>query len=225
MTSLHSKKLPNETEMYRQARNKLLQEEINLRTQAEEVAKKRRSLPEGGLLKEDYIFDLLVDGEVHQIKLSELFKDKNSLIIYSFMYGPEANSPCSMCTSIVSALNGNAHDISQRASIVVVAKSAIERMEVFADERKWQSVKLLSSLNNNYNQDYYGEDESGNQWPICNVFVKKGEGIYHSYATEMLHVETEEGMDARHVDFMWPLYNYLDITPEGRGDWYPGLEY
>jgi len=30
----------------------------------------------------------------------------------------------------------------------------------------------------------------------------------------------------RHVDFMWPLWNILDRTPEGRGsDWGPRLEY
>ena len=165
------------------------------------------------------------EAKNYEIKLSELFGYKTSLIIYNFMYGPDAQNPCTMYTSIISALNGNARDIEQSASIVVVAKSAINRITEFAKKRNWHAVQLASSIKNNYNIDYYGEDEQGNQWPICNVFVKRENEIYHSYATELLHVEPEEGMNARHVDFMWPLYNYLDVTPEGRGNWYPKLAY
>ena len=226
METYHDKKLPNESEQYRVQRNELLQEEINLRAQAERVAAKRRELPLGGKLKEDYEFEMLdKNNDIVKIRLSELFGDKKSLIIYSFMYGPESKNPCTMCTSIIGALNGNATDIEQSAGIVVVAKSDIGRITEFAEKRNWHSVKLASSLSNTYNIDYYGEDEHGNQWPICNVFVKRNNEIYHSYATELLHVKPEEGMNARHVDFMWPLYNYLDITPEGRGDWYPKLTY
>jgi len=141
------------------------------------------------------------------------------------MYGPDVQNPCPMCSSIIGALDGNATYIEQMASIVVVAKSPIKRISEFTETRNWQAVKLASSLNTNYNIDHYGEDEQGNQWPICNVFVKREGEIYHSYATELLHVKTEEGMNARHVDFMWPLYNYLDITPAGWGDFYPKLEF
>jgi predicted dithiol-disulfide oxidoreductase (DUF899 family) len=226
MESYHDKKLPNESEQYRLLRNELLQEEINLRAQTERVAAKRRELPLGGKLKEDYDFEMVdKNGGNYKKRLSELFGNKKSLIIYNFMYGPEAQNPCSMCTSIIGALNGNATDIEANVSIVVVAKSPINRIGEFAKQRNWHKVKLASSQNNSYNIDYYGEDEQGNQWPICNVFVKRDNEIYHSYATELLHVKTEEGMNARHVDFMWPLYNYLDITPEGRGDWYPKLAY
>jgi len=223
---LHTNYLPNESEVYRQARNRLLQEEINLRAQVEKVAAMRRSLPEGGKLEEDYVFATLDDdGNEIQVNLSSLFGEHKTLILYSFMYGPDVPNPCSMCTSIIGALNGNASDIAQRASMVVVAKSSIDRIIAFAKIRNWNSVRLVSSSNNSYNLDYYGEDENGNQWPICNVFVKREDEIYHYYATELLHIESEEGMNARHVDFMWPLYNYLDITPEGRGDWYPKLAY
>ena len=226
MQSYHDKKLPNESEQYRLLRNELLQEEIELRAQVERVAAKRRDLPLGGIIKEDYEFEMLdKNGDNIKIRLSELFGSKTTLIIYSFMYGPDAENPCPMCTSIIAALNANAADIEQNASIVVVAKSDIGRITDFAKKRNWHAIKLASSLDNSYNIDYYGEDDQGNQWPICNVFVKRENEIYHSYATELLHVKTEEGMNARHVDFMWPLYNYLDITPEGRGDWYPKLAY
>ena len=226
METYHDKKLPNESEQYRVQRNELLQEEIELRAQAERVAARRRELPLGGKLKEDYEFEMLdANGGNRKTRLSELFGNKKSLIIYSFMYGPDAENPCPMCTSIIDALNSNATDIEQNASIIVVAKSPIKRISEFAMQRNWHKAKLASSQYNSYNIDYFGEDEQENQWPICNVFVKRENEIYHSYATELLHVKTEEGMNARHVDFMWPLYNYLDITPEGRGDWYPKLAY
>jgi predicted dithiol-disulfide oxidoreductase (DUF899 family) len=226
METYHDKNLPNESEQYRLLRNELLKEEIDLRAQAERVAAMRRELPPGGIIKEDYEFEMIAEnGDNLKVRLSELFGSKKSLIIYSFMYGPEAKNPCPMCTSIIGALSGNVTDIEQNASIVVVAKSDIRRIAAFAEQRNWHAVKLASSQYNSYNIDYYAEDEQGNQWPICNVFVKRDNEIYHSYATELLHVKPEEGMNARHVDFMWPLYNYLDITPEGRGDWYPKLAY
>jgi predicted dithiol-disulfide oxidoreductase (DUF899 family) len=141
------------------------------------------------------------------------------------MYGPNAENPCTMCTSIIDALNSNAEAISQNASMAIVAKSDLDRILAFSNKRNWHDVKILSSEHNTYNIDYHGEDKNGNQWPICNVFIRREGEIYHSYATELLHVATEEGSDARHVDLMWPLYNYLDLTPEGRGSWYPKLAY
>jgi predicted dithiol-disulfide oxidoreductase (DUF899 family) len=56
MKTLHNKKLPNESEAYRSSRNKLLDEEIKLRSQIEKVAQMRRGLPLGGKVNEDYLF-------------------------------------------------------------------------------------------------------------------------------------------------------------------------
>ena len=95
MKSYHDKRFPNETESYREARNQLLEAEINLRRQTEEVAAMRRKLPSGGKLKEDYVFEELDDsGNIKQTKLSDLFEaGKESLIIYSFMFGPQNEKP------------------------------------------------------------------------------------------------------------------------------------
>jgi predicted dithiol-disulfide oxidoreductase (DUF899 family) len=226
MSKQHEKELPNESVAYRIERNKLLDEEVKLRAQAEKVAAMRRSLPLGGRVKEDYLFTQLdAKGKEIEVRLSALFGRNGTLIVYSFMYGSDAEYPCAMCTSIIDALNSNAEAIDQRASLAVVAKSDINKIMKFAEQRGWQPLRLISSARNTYNKDYYGEDEKGNQWPICNVFVKQGDEVFHAYATELLHLPPEEGEDARHMDFMWPLYNYLDLTPEGRGDWYPKLSY
>ena len=72
---------PNESKAYRAARSDLLKAEINLRRQVEKVAALRRSLPAGGELPEDYVFD----GERGKVKLSQLFERGAALVAYSFM--------------------------------------------------------------------------------------------------------------------------------------------
>ena len=89
-----------------------------------------------------------------------------------------------------------------------------------------ENVRLLSSANNRYNTDYYAEDEKQSQMPMLNVFAKRGDDIYHTYGSELLYAPTDPGMDGRHVDMIWPLWNMLDYTPDGRGTtWGPKLSY
>lgn len=215
---------PNETTEYRQARDELLKTEVDLRAQIERVAAMRRELPLGGLVEEDYAFEEIDDdGQVKTVRFSELFEDsKTSLFVYSFMYGPNMDNPCPMCSSIIDGLNGNARHITERVNLAVVARSPIDRIMAFAKERGWVNLRLLSCANNSYGLDYFGEDAKGNQMPMANVFVKKNGSIHHFWGTEMLYANLEG--QPRHVDLLWPLWNVLDTTPEGRGDdWYPPL--
>jgi predicted dithiol-disulfide oxidoreductase (DUF899 family) len=224
---LHDQRFPNENTRYRSARDNLLRAEMDLRAQTERVAALRRKLPMGGEVPQDYTFEEMTsDGATSEVKLSELFGDKDTLVVYSYMYGPEMKNPCPMCTSMLDGLNGNAQHVAQRAALAVVAKSPIERIHQFTDARGWQRLRLLSSANNSYNADYHGEDENGSQESMLNVFVRKNGKIHHFFATEMIFAPRPKGMDPRHVDIMWPLWNALDFTPHGRGtDWYPKLSY
>jgi predicted dithiol-disulfide oxidoreductase (DUF899 family) len=214
---------PNESISYRAARNELLEKEIALRAEVERVAALRRGLPPGGQLKENYAFEEIdSDGEVRSVKFSELFDEsKTSLFVYSWMYGPAMAQPCPMCASIIDGLNGNAPHIKQRINLVVVARSPIERITAFAKGRGWTSLRFLSSAKNSYNADYFGETAGGDQYPMANIFVRRDGSIHHFWGTEMLYANV--GGDPRHMDLMWPLWNVLDTTPEGRGDWYPPL--
>ncbi|MFZ0030138.1 MAG: DUF899 family protein, partial [Pseudolabrys sp.] len=93
---------PNESREYRDARDSLLKDEQELSDKVKSVAEKRRNLPPGGQLKEDYVFQWANDGKVGKsVKFSELFADKNTLLLYSFMYGPNWDNPCPSCTSLV----------------------------------------------------------------------------------------------------------------------------
>ena len=72
---------PNESREYRDARQSLLKDEQELVDKVKSVAERRRNLPPGGQLKEDYVFQWANDGKVGKsVKFSELFGDKNTLL-------------------------------------------------------------------------------------------------------------------------------------------------
>jgi predicted dithiol-disulfide oxidoreductase (DUF899 family) len=228
----HPNRFPGETSQYRAARNKLLTAERDLRRTVERVAEMRRSLPLGGTIPEDYVFEqgatrLDDPHTVQSVKFSELFRDGlNTLLVYSFMFGPEMKQACPMCTSFIDSLNGAAPHFDQRANLAVVAKSPIARIRDFARGRGWNNLRLLSSASNSYNRDYYGENAEGGQIPSLNVFVRRGKEIHHFYNTELAFLPGDSGQNPRHIDMAWPLWNLLDFTPEGRGtDWFPKLSY
>src|SRR5271155_732534 len=230
--STNSVRFPGESDAYREARNELLESEIKLRRHVEETAALRRKLPPGGEIPEDYWFeegaaDLEDSRAARKTRLSELFRPaKNTLVVYSFMYGPEMKSACTSCTSILDGLNGAGPHVSDRVNLVVVAKSPLERIRTFARGRGWRNLRLLSSAENTYNRDYHGETVDAKQLPTLNVFSRRNGKIYHTYCTELLFAPPEPGQNQRHVDMIWPVWNLFDYTPEGRGtDWYPKLEY
>ena len=229
MGHLHERRFPGESDAYREARDRLLAAERDLRRQTEEVATLRRALPQGGAVKEDYVFQESAadsSGTATDIRLSELFAaGKDTLILYSFMYPPEGNA-CPMCTAFLDALNGNAKHITQRANLAVAAKAPLDTIRSFAASRGWGDLRLLSSGGNSYNTDYFAESPDGGQLPMINVFRKEADGIRHLYASELFFIAPEEGQHPRHIDAMWPLWNVLDLTPEGRGtDWWPQINY
>jgi predicted dithiol-disulfide oxidoreductase (DUF899 family) len=230
---MHSNRFPNETAAYRKARNELLEVEQELRRRTEQVAVMRRALPLGGEIPVDYVFQEAVVGSdgserARPVRMSELFApDKPTLAIYSFMFGPAMSRPCPLCTSILDSLDGAHVHASQLINLAVVAKSPIERLREFACERGWRHLRLLSSAANTYNRDYHAEDEQGGeQWPALTVFTRRDGRIHHATSSELFYVPPDSGQDPRHVDMIWPLWNLLDQTPEGRGrNFNPKLEY
>jgi len=236
---------PGESSEYRSARNELLKAEMELRQALEQVAAQRRELPLGGTVPEDYVFeDAITQGL--SVSFSELFAPgKDTLVVYSFMFPrysgdtrpgpaegetarlPLAETPCASCTSILDSLDGAARHLSQAVNLAVVAKTTPERIRAFAEERGWRNLRLLSSRNNSYNRDYHAEWEDGEQAPILNAFVRDQGAFRHTWGSELLFAPAEEGMERRHVDLIWPLWNVLDTTREGRGSRpnFPSLSY
>jgi predicted dithiol-disulfide oxidoreductase (DUF899 family) len=218
---------PNETASYRKARNELLDAEQALRAKLEQVAELRRGLPLGGEVPEDYVFETrAADGRDQSVRLSELFADgHDSLLVYGFMFGPAMDHACPLCTSFLDSLDGAIPHLQQRMSVAVSARSPIERISSFAAGRGWRRLRLISSANNSYQRDYLAEGEDGGQWPMANVFVRRDGAIRHFWGSE-LFFRPFEGGNTRHIDLLWPLWNVLDLTPQGRGEtWYPSLSY
>jgi predicted dithiol-disulfide oxidoreductase (DUF899 family) len=213
-------RFPNESAEYRAARTALLQEEYELRRHLERVAALRRSLPPGGEVKGDYQFM----GENGASDFAGLFGDKETLILYSFMFGPERGRPCPMCTNLLGPLDANARDLDQKIALAVIARSTVERLVAFKQERGWQGLKVYQDLNDNYSKAYFGLTPDGSEIPAINVFTRRGGTIRHFWTGEM--TEADAGQDPRGAPELAPLWNFLDMTPQGReADWYPKLTY
>lgn len=237
---------PGESAEYRAARDRLLEQEIELRRAMERVAAARRELPPGGVVREDYVFQGAgVDGAPTDVRLSELLAPgRDSVVIYNFMFPrhegdarpgpaegrtarlPLAEGPCPSCTALLDQLDGAVDHVSQRLNFAVVAKAPLSRVLAFADERGWRRLRLLSAARNTFKRDYNSETSDGQQMPMLNVFHRDGDAIRHTWSSELLYAPTDPGQDPRHVGTIEPLFNLFDFTPEGRpADWEEQLSY
>ncbi|MFT0876161.1 DUF899 family protein [Rhodopseudomonas palustris] len=213
---------PNESAEYRRAREALLAEEIELRRHIERVAAQRRQLPPGGEVTKPYAFE----GEGGRTDFAGLFGGKQSLVVYNFMYGPQRAEPCPMCTSLLSAWDGEVPDITQRVALAVVARSPIDRLVAFKRRRGWHHLPLFTDLTDAFSNDYHAITPSGDEVPAFNVFTRRDGTIRHFWGGEMTGATSDPGQDPRGAPDLMPLWTIFDSTPEGRGaDWYPRLRY
>jgi len=209
---------PNESAEYRRARNALLAEEIELRRAIERVAELRRALPNGGEIPKD--FEL--SGEKGSVRLSDLFGDKDRLLVYSMMYGPQRKGPCPMCTSFLNSWNGTAMNLRQRVAVVVTARSPINRLIQYKAERGYSSLPFVSDSTGEYTRTYVNPDDA--DVPGFCVFTKRDGKIHHFYSGELSGEMADPGQDPRGAPDADPLWLMLDMTPEGRGaKWYPAI--
>jgi predicted dithiol-disulfide oxidoreductase (DUF899 family) len=184
-------RFPNESAEYRRAREALLAEEIELRRRIERVAEQRRALPPGGEVTKNYAFE----GEQEPASFADLFGDKDTLVVYNFMYGPQRERRCPMCTSLLSAWDGEVPDIQQRVALALVARSPIERLKAFTRERGWHHLPLYSDLSGEFSRDYHALTEDGGDDPAFNVFTRKGSIIRHFWGGEMDGASADPGQD------------------------------
>jgi predicted dithiol-disulfide oxidoreductase (DUF899 family) len=211
---------PNESAAYRTARNALLAEEIELRRHIERVSRQRRALPPGGEIPHDFA----LVSESGPVRLSNLFGDKDTLMVYSMMYGPERKGPCPMCTSFLTAWNGVAINLRERCAIAVTARSPIERLMEYKKQRGFENLPFISDSSGEYTRIYVSPKDE--DVPGFSVFHRRDGTIRHFYSGEMSGSMKDPGQDPRGAPDLDPLWLLLDLTPEGRGtDWYPKLDY
>ena len=211
---------PNESAEYRAARNELIVEEIELRRHLESVASQRRALPAGGEIPQDF----LLASETGPLRFSSLFGDKHTLVIYSMMYGLQRKTPCPMCTSFLNAWNGTAVNLRQHAAIAVTARSPIERLIDYKNQRGFTNLPFISDGSGEYTRTYVDPEDT--DVPGFSVFSRRDSIIRHFYSSEMSGTMADPGQDPRGAPDLDPLWLMLDLTPAGRGtDWYPKLDY
>jgi predicted dithiol-disulfide oxidoreductase (DUF899 family) len=212
---------PNESDEYRRARQELLVEEIELRRHAEQVAALRRDLPPGGEVPQDYHF-VAEDGR--DVSLRELFGERDTLIIYSYMFGAQREAPCLMCTSLMGGLDHKIADLRQRVAIAFTARSPIERLIEAKKARGWTEIPVYSDQRGDYTRDYVSPEDG--DVPAYNVFTRRDGVIRHFWSDEITGEMADPGQDPRGAVEMDPLWLLLDTVPEGRGtDWHPQLSY
>ncbi len=213
-------RFPNEPDEYRARRNELLEMEKELRELGRAVAAKRQELPLGGRLKEDYVFRQAdASGEVRDVRLSELFGEHGSLLLYSMMFGPDWDAACPSCTSLVDGFNANHYPVSRRCAMAAVAAATPEQVRDWARFRRWDSIPVYSAAESTYILDYFAREEADDPAMVTmmNCFQKTPEGIFHTWGSELVGHPMDSG-HPRHVDVVWLYWNLLDMTPEGRGD-------
>jgi len=211
-----------ESGAYAKAREALLAEEIEFRRHQTRLAEQRQALPEGPVVK-DYRFK---DEQGFDATLADLFGDHDTLVTYFWMYGPERERPCPMCTNFLGSANGNAADIKQRVAFKILGRSPVGRQYAFADERGWRDLSFVQSVGDDYANDLGLLNDDGTENPALVVYHKDGEKVRLFYRAEMPMQAADPGQDPRTAPDIGAVWNILDLTPEGRGtDWYPKLSY
>lgn len=221
--------LPNESAEYLSKREEVRQAEIELMKQRERVAELRRQLPKGATIQ-DYEFlegpTSLDDGDepIRSVLLSELFTAPDrSLVIYHFMFGKKQASACPMCTAWIDGYNGIAHHLAQNVDLAIVAAADPATLRAYARQRGWDKLRLLSAGESSFKYDLGSEDREGHQDSTISVFTRDSEGtLRHFYSC---HPWLDAGIKERGIDELSPIWNVLDLTPQGRGAWYASLDY
>jgi predicted dithiol-disulfide oxidoreductase (DUF899 family) len=221
--------LPNESAEYLARREEVRLAEIELRNAREKVAALRRQMPPGATV-EDYEFiegpASLDDGDApaKKVRLSELFTAPDrSLVIYHFMYGKKQTEACPMCTAWIDCYNGIAHHLAQNVDLAIVAAADLPTLRAHARKRGWNNLRLLSAGDSTFKYDLGSEDAAGGQDSTISVFTRDSDGtLRHFYSG---HPWLAEDIKERGIDELNPIWNVLDLTPQGRGTFYASLDY
>ncbi|WP_067671061.1 DUF899 family protein [Nocardia miyunensis] len=225
---------PSESQEYREARDVLLRQEVDLRRRMEAVAAQRRSLPPGSEVPEDYVFDRIGDdGAVTTVRMSELFGDSDTLMLYHYMFPrhpedhrprptkgifselPTGEGPCPSCTALIDMWDATRpHFDGSDSNLAIVAKAPIERVAAFAQARGWRNTPVLSAANSNFRRDYGGDGADGSPAPMLTVFKLWPDGrIRLHWASELILVPTDDpGQDSAHPDTVEPLWTLFDLA-------------
>ncbi len=214
-------RLPNESPAYRRLRDELRDAEIALRDQRERVAELRRRLPLDTAI-DDAVFEEVRDGARVPVRLSDLFDDSaKTLVLVHFMYGRKQEKPCPMCTLWADGYAGIVQHLRRRVNFAVLVAGDIGTFGEYARRRAWSGLRVVSGAGSDLKRRLGFEETDGTQWPGASVFQLQGNRLVHAYSVSAKLAEDQW----RGMDLLSPLWHFLDLTPEGRGDFMPARAY
>ena len=214
---------PGASAEYDAARQALLAEEIEFRRHMTRLVEQRQALPPGPVIEKNYRFK---DEQAFEVGLLDLFGDKDALVTYFWMYGPQRERPCPMCTNWLGAMNGNAADIKQRVALKILGRSNVERQYAFAQQRGWRDLNFVQTVGDDYAKDLGILKPDGSEFAALVVYRRDGDQVRLFWASEMTDEMADPGQDPRDAPDIASLWSLLDLTPGGRGTgWYPKLQY
>jgi len=200
------------------SRKEFLAKEKEFTRARDALSEARRALP-WEKVEKNYVFD----GPAGQETLADLFQGRSQLVVYHFMFGPDATEGCKACSFWADNFERNVIHLAHRdVTLVAISRSPIDKLRAFQKRLGW-TFKWVSSGRNDFNFDfgvsfepsrrestynYAPKSFGGNELPGVSVFYKDTDGsIYHTYSTY-----------GRGLDMMNAAYNYLDLVPKGRDE-------
>ncbi len=210
-----------ETPEARKLRAELTEAELALRDHVERVAALRRALPATSL--EDQRFEEIRDGVRTPVQLSELFeRPGDTLVLMHFMYGKQQEKPCPMCTLWADGYDGIVPHLRQRVSFAVLVAGDAGAFADYARSRGWRNLRIVSAAGSDLKQRLGFEAADGSQQPGVSVFRRGSDGgLHHHYSVAAIVAPGQ----FRGMDLLSPFWNFLDLTPEGRGEFSPKRSY
>jgi predicted dithiol-disulfide oxidoreductase (DUF899 family) len=210
-----------ESDEYQRRREELRVAELELMDHVERVAALRRTLPDDTRVDE---YELVDARSGEGVRLSALFSSPDrALVVYHFMYGKAQTEPCPLCTMWIDGYNAAAPHLAPNLDFVVVAAAEPAALVAHAAARGWSNLRLLSAGDSTFKYDLGSEEADGEQIEWISVFTVGDDGTVrhlHSKGAQMADDRRERG-----IDLLTPVWHLLDLTPQGRGDWYPRLTY
>ena len=128
-----------------------------------------------------------------------------------------------MCTAWIDGANGVAHHLAQNIDFAIVAAADPATLRAHARDRDWTRLRLLSAGESTFKYDLGSEDREGGQDSSISVFTRESDGtLRHFYSG---HPRLGPDIQERGIDELTPIWNFLDLTPQGRGTFYASLDY
>jgi predicted dithiol-disulfide oxidoreductase (DUF899 family) len=218
-------------EEWQVARQALLEREKELTRRNDELAQERRELP-WVLIEKDYSFDT-EDGTK---TLAELFDGRSQLMVYHFMFGPDYEAGCPVCSSSADGFDAAVPHLNARdVTFLCISRAPLEKLQAYKRRMGWK-FPWVSSYGSDFNFDFdvsapkerlapmlergappivtqlaadCGADPLGymTEQQALSAFALSDGVVYHTYSAY-----------ARGVEIVMGFYALLDRAPEGRNE-------